>query len=511
MDPPVSLNESKKESATVIGFNNFDIKPRWANSFAFLLTLSGAIFWPLPKANGAPTSLTVQDVITMTLQQSLSHKDINLGYQKSEIARLLAASNFETSLVAKVQTEDSKAETVGVMANERDQTQSWILGVNRKFSTGSTLGLDYSFLHRESDLSTFAINNNVNPTQYYHLTTLNFKQELLNNGFGYRDRRLLLSADLQFQRSKLERDETIEELVLQSIRLYLDTYFAQENLKQSLAAKEKYLLLLKSIQQKNKMGFDDRSELIKTKAEVQNQERNVKSATLTYQNLVQKLYTLLNTPLPEEVIIAVPESSSSLAPSKAASSIENLRKSKSSQLLIQATEAESEASQNSEWVGLNFFAQAAYSGLDSSRSPAFSEMKDRENPKYTLGLEFFMAWGASAQKAEKLSKYIAHEEALNTQKKIKNDLMETIDRTERNLKSRFDVMTQAQETVKIWEDAMKSQERNHRYGHITTAELIMDYTSYFRAKASLSGAIADYQMSLYEYQAARDELITSKD
>jgi len=462
------------------------------------------------QSHGAPTVLKIQDVIDMTLSQSLNYQDINLGYQKSELARFLTEANYDTSLTARVQNDDSKLETMGAISNDRDKTTSWLLGVSRKFSTGSTLGLDYSFVHRDSDLSAYAISVNASPIQYYHLTTLSFKQELLNNSFGYRDRRSLLSADLQFQRAKFERDEATEELILQSIKIYLDAYFAQENLKQSLAAREKYNLLLKSIQQKNKMGFDDRSELTKTKAEVQNQERNVKSASLIYLNLIEKLYSILNVPLPEDVVVDVPEIIPAINPSSPPSVIEKLRKSQSMDLLVQATDADHDAATNNELISLNFFAQAAYSGLDKENSPALSEMNEHEKRKYTLGLELSMKWGGSSQKAEKLSKYVAHEEALNAQKKVRNELFEILDRTERNLKSRYVIATHAQETVKIWEEAMKSQERNHRFGRITTTELILDFTSYFRAKSSLSGAIADYQMSLYEYQAARDNLILSK-
>lgn len=461
-------------------------------------------------SNGAPVVLKVQDVINMTLQQSLNYNDINYGYQKSEIARHLVEANFDTSLIAKVQNEDSRAEMLGGIANNRERTNTWLLGVSRKFTTGTTLGLDYSYVHRNSDLSPYAISLNASPVQYYHLTNLNFKQDLLSNAFGYRDRRSVLAAELQFQRAQFERDEAVEELLLQTIKVYLDAYFTQENLKQSLAARDKYVLLHKSIQQKNKMGFDDRSELTKTKAELQNQERNVKSASLAYQNLIQKLYTLLNTKLPEEVTIEVPEVIPVQAPVVSKSSIKALRRTQSTDLLVQATQAEHEAADNNQWVNLNFFAQAAYSGLDANNSTATSEMTKQDHPKYTFGLELSMKWGGSSQKVEKLTKMVAHEEALNTQKKNINDLQETLDRTERNLTSRYVIMTNAQDTVKIWEDAMKSQERNHRFGRITTTELILDYTSYFRAKSSLSGAIADYQMSLYEYQAARDELIPSK-
>jgi outer membrane protein TolC len=461
-------------------------------------------------AQAAPTPLKIQDIITLVQSKGLHSKDIQLGYQKSEAGLLLSEANFDTQLYVKAQNEDSKAEAPGAFSNDRDQTNTLAFGLSRKFTTGSTLGLDYAYLHRDSELGAFMRSTNASPIQYYHLTTLSFKQDLLNNAFGIKDRNQSRAAQLQYQRALFERDEATEELILQTIKLYLDAYFAQENLKQSLAARDKYLVLFKNVQQKNRMGFDDRSELIKTKAELQNQERNVKSATLLHATLVQKLYSMLNTPPPAEVVIDIPDVLPS--PEGGGSSFEpdGLRRSKSTNLLVQATEAERDAATNNQWSNLNFYTQAAFSGLDSANAPAQSEMTSRENPKYTVGLEFVMRWGSSAQKAEGIAKKVAHEEALNQQLKVRNDLQETLERTQRNLQAKYVIAVNAQEAVKIWEDAMKSQERNHRFGRITAAELMMDYGSYFRAKSALSGATADYQLALYEHQAARDELIKSQ-
>lgn len=460
-------------------------------------------------AQAAPTSLKIQELIDLVQTQGLQQKDINLGYQKSEISTLLAESNFDTQMYIKAQNDDSKLESPGLGSSNRDQSQTLAFGLSRKFTTGSTLGLDYSYLHKDSELSAFMQNFGVAPVQYYHLTTLTFKQDLLNNAFGYKDRRLTMSAGLQRERSRYEKDEASEELILQSIKLYLDTYFAQENLKQSMAARDKYLLLVKSVQQKSKMGFDDRSELIKTKAELQNQERNLKSASLLFSSMVDKLYTLMNTPRPPEVVIEVTEVIPSPPALESAAKLEDLRKTKSSEMFVQATEADKDAADNNQRASLNFFTQAAYSGLDPENSKSVSELKSLDHPKYTVGLEFVMRWGASGQKAESLSKMIAHEEALNNERKVRNDLAENLDRTTRNLQSKFTIAQNAQEAVKLWEDAMKSQEKNHRFGRITTAELIMDYGSYFRAKSTLSGAIAEYQLALYEFQATRDQLIKS--
>ncbi|MEY4617682.1 MAG: outer rane efflux protein [Pseudomonadota bacterium] len=472
--------------------------------FLILTTLSPAI------VRASPMPLTIQDVIEMALSKGLYHKDVTLTFQKAELSLLQVNANFDTQMYLKGQKEDSRIEAIGGLNNDRDLNNSLGFGLSRRFSTGSQLGIDYSYLHRESDLGAFMRQTAAIPIQYYHLTSLTFKQDLLNNIFGYRDRRSFDAAEKQYQRSDLERDEASEDIVLQAIKIYLDAYAAQENLKQSLAARDKYILLVKSVKQKSSMGFDDKSELTKTKAELQTQERNVKSASLQYLNLIERLYTVINATAPEEVTIALPEIIPSPMAVSQSPTIEDLRKSKSMVLQIEAAQAEKEAAANNRMANLLLTSQATYSGLDKSDSVALSEMNHREHPKYSVGLELIMRWGGSAQKAESLSKKVAFEEALNNQAKLRNDLVEALDRTQRNLQSKYIIAVNAQETVRLWEEAVKNQEKNHRFGRITTAELIIDYGTYFRAKSSLSAALADYQLSIYEYQATRDELVKSK-
>lgn len=467
------------------------------------------LFLPLLSI-ASPSKLTIQDVIELALSKGLYHNDVDLAFQKAELSLLQVDANFDTQMYLKGQKEDSHLEALGGLNNDRDISDTLGFGLSRRFSTGSQLGIDYSYLHRESELGAFMKQTSAYPIQYYHLTTLTFKQDLLNNFLGYRDRRLFLAADKQFQRSSLERDEASEDIVLQAIKIYLDAYAAQETLKQNLAARDKYVLLVKAVQQKSAMGFDDKSELTKTRAELQNQERNVKSASLTYLTLVEKLYTVLNATPPEEVNIALPEIIPSPTAVSQSPTIENLRKFKSINLQIDAAQAEKEAAANNRLASLNLTSQAIYSGLDKSDSVALSELNHREHPKYNVGLELIMRWGGSAQKAESLAKKVAFDEAVNNQSKLRNDLVETLDRTQRNLQSKYIIAVNAQETVRLWEEAVRNQEKNHRFGRITTAELIIDYGTYFRAKAALSTALSDYQLSIYEYQAARDELVKSK-
>ena len=139
----------------------------------FFLTMSIAL-----NVSAAPTSLKIQDVADMALNKGLYQKDIELNYQKSEISLLLSEANFDTQFGIKGQKEDSRVVAPGALVNPRDQTQSIGLGLSRKFTTGSMLGIDYSYAHRESDLSNFMKSAGISPIQYFHLGQ--YKDQITN-------------------------------------------------------------------------------------------------------------------------------------------------------------------------------------------------------------------------------------------------------------------------------------------------------------------------------------------
>lgn len=479
----------------------------------FRVVFCFSLFLILPlQSNAKPVQLTAGEVVQSVLSKSLNQKDIELSYQKNEALVLSSDIAYDSILSAKWNHEDSKAELLGGTGNLRDQTDSFSVGVSKKWKTGSYLGLDYSKISRDSKLnplSPFYLFSF--PTQSQNLVTLTFKQELWNNSFGYQDQLKKDVVALSTERANLERDEATEDLLLSAIKLFWDTYSAQENWKQSLLAKEKYQQLYKNIEQKHTMGFDDRSELLKTKAELQNQEKNINSTHLMFVSLVEKLYSLSNS-LPPADVELVSEDISSPPPVTKNESVhfENLRKIKSIEKTVSMSESELEIAKNNGKPSLNFLMQNSYSGLDASQSASIKEMSEMSKPKYLVGLEFSMHFDNSQAKSDQIVKRIQHDEALNQKEKLKVQLQEALVQTERNVQEKYVIYVNAKDTLKVWDTIIKNQEKNHRLGRLTTSELLMDYGSYFRSKAALSIAIAEYKVTMYDHKAVRDELQKSK-
>jgi outer membrane protein TolC len=470
----------------------------------FILTISN-------QANAKTVQLSVDDVVNSVLNKSLVHKEIDINFQKSAIAIYSADIPYDVMLNGKWNHEDSKAETIGGLGNIRDLTDSYSIGAAKKWRTGSYLGLDYGKIARDSELGATSLALRLPAKQFQNVATLTFKQELWNNSFGYQDQLKQEAADLTTERAKLERDEATEDLLMSAVKLFWDTYSAQENWKQSIAARDKFQQLYKNIEKKFSLGFDDRSELLKTKAELQNQEKNINSAHLIYTTLVEKLYSLSNAAVPGDVELVAEEITAPppITPNDSGS-YENLRKLKSIEKALSASQDELEIAKNNGKPVLNFLMQNSFYGLDENQSPSFKEMSDASKPKYMVGLEFTMRLDNSQAKAEELSKRLQHEETLNQKEKLKVQMQEALVQTERNLQNKYVIYMNAKDTFKVWDKVIQNQEKSHRLGRLTTSELLMDYGSYFRSKMALSIAIAEYKVATYDHKAVRDQLLKSK-
>jgi outer membrane protein TolC len=486
----------------------------WDSSFAKI----GLFFFCSQALGSNAAVLKLDDYIQALREKSLVQKDISTGFQKSEAAIYAADIAYDTFLNAKFTKEDSKAESMAGLSNPQDKTEVFSIGVGKKFRTGSYLGVDYGRIFRDSILDPkMAAFLSLTPTQYQNSTVITFKQDLLNNAFGFQDQIKKEVAILTKERAQFERDEALEDMILNGVKLYWDTYLAQENLKQNISARDKFQLLYKNIQTKHSMGFDDRSELLKTQAELQNQERNIKSAKLYLSILTEKLYSLAQLPMPAEVevsegVLVVPPSESTEA-NKASgklirdSDLSAFRKIQSAEMGISISNSELEIAKNSGKPSLNFIAQGGFYGLDKDHGPSFEEMNSATKPKYLVGLEFSMRFDNSQEKAETLTKRLQYEDALNQKEKLKIQIQESMVQTNRNVQMKYLVYNNAVETSKVWDKVIQNQERSHRLGRLTTSELLMDYGSFFRNRASQSQALADYKLALFDYQAVRDQLI----
>lgn len=460
------------------------------------------------SAHAEALKLTVKDVVDRVLVAGHDRKLIDFTYQQSEFPLYQALGQFDPTLFSSYSHEQSRLETLSGISNPEDKTTVWKAGVSKKLPSGTIFSTEYSRTKQDSVLNSFT--SSLRPSsQVLDQFDFSIRQNILGNFFGVLDRERVQIAERSVQRAELDKYESTEDLVLLAVRSYWTTFAAKEALQENIQAREKYRQLVSSLRRKFGKGIDDdRAELPKAQAELANQDRAVKSASLTYLNALDSLFTLMNVPPADDVDFIVPQRiPPPPAESDNAAMIGNLRKVSAARLNLANAEQEKKAVFWGSFPSVDLVGRATFNGVEVDSSNAFADMSNGNHPRYLGAIELTYRFGSDLARGQKALREVQLMEAEVRLEKTKLEEWERLERTARDVKSKYLVAKTANEAVDAWEKAIRQQEKNFRVGRISTAELIQDYNSYFRALATQSSALSDYQITLNEFAAARDRLV----
>jgi outer membrane protein TolC len=474
---------------------------------ALSLVISLVIVFGLSKAWAL--QLTEEFVSEQISKSSLDEKILESQQQRSNYILTQTEGLYDPAFYGSLGFEDSKSESLSGLSSDHDKTLNYIFGLQKKYSTGTTLGLDYLHIRQTSEYSPKLLAFGLLPQKSQDVATFSLRQELIGNVFGKNDSAKRDSAEAISQKISLDVQKGREEYRLKVLKLFWDTFAAHQAYKQSLASRDKQKSLVGVLERKSSKGFDDKGEFTKARAELENQERTISATFLMYDMLLKKLFISLNMSLPDKVDFSVDYKAKAPPQDLIQSDAEKLRKISSAKLSVQSAESDLIASKGQNSPALAFVAKAAQYGFEDNDSGAMKEMTGGSKPKYFVGLEFNYRFGSKQLNGDELQKIALKNEAYLQLEKTRNEELDNLNRTASNLQIKYAVLNAANESVKLWEKAIKEQETNYRVGRISTFEFTSDYGSYFRSRSAQSQAYADYKYAGLEYLAVRDQLLTA--
>ncbi len=467
-----------------------------------------AVFLCIPKSDAAVVKLSVKDAVGIVLQSGNERKLIDFTYQRSEFPLYQALGLFDPTFSSSYSYDKSRLESFSGLTNPEDRTTVWKAGISKKFPTGTVLSTEYSRTQQDSILNSFTAG--LRPAkQVMDQFDISLRQNILGNFFGVLDRGAVDNAERVVQRSELEKHESTEDLVIRVVRAYWDAFAAKESFQEAMRGREKYRQLVVSLKRKFGRGIDDdRAELPKAQAELTNQERAVKSVSLVYLNALDTLFNLMNIPPASDVEFVVPQR----LPNPPASEddralISKLRKVAVAKLNLENAASERRAARLGNLPSLDILSRTTFNGVEANSGKAFADMSNGNHPRYMVGVELIYKFGSELARGERALKEVQFMESEVLLEKTKLDMWDRLERTSRDVKAKYLVASEAEEAVASWEKAVLQQERNFRVGRTSTAELIQDYSSLFRAQAARSAALSDYHVAIQEYAAARDRIV----
>jgi outer membrane protein TolC len=469
-------------------------------SLFFLLFLS------LPAH--AETVLSPQFVIERITGESREARRIELQNQQAYTDLYNILGRYDVGLTSKFSYEDSRIRYLSGGGNIRDENTIFTLGASKRTVTGTTIGVSLNRTHQDSILRSNQNFGGRTPNIFYDVTEISVSQDLLGNFLGSAERKEKRAAELGIESAGLGAAEGRENLVLETLRLYWNAYVAKLSLREAEFQKDKYAELVKEIEQKSRLSFVMPGDLPKARAEYGAQVRNIKGATYEYVRNVELLLAALRMQsadrdirfdvkdeLPEVPTIVMPVVDGMRAVQVAQKDFE------SAGLTQQAVEAVNTLPQ------VRLTGLAGFTGLQPSGRAALSELGTRNFPRYAVALELNYKLFSDDYRGALNQARVNADLSFNSLEKQKEDLRQAISTAMEQVRFTYAAAVSAIDEEKQWDAAVKAQERTFRQGRVDFSQLIIDYNSYYRARAQKIRSVGDYHIALINYQAAVDELL----
>lgn len=452
--------------------------------------------------------LTQKDVAQLIIEKSQKSQETNFKYLQMRLAPAQSLTPYDWSLSAENGYELDKTETLAnptAILNQRYKTS---LALKKNFITGTNLGLEFSRNSLYTD-SNSATNTSINQNTA-DLLGITLEQNLWRNSFGIADRSLIESTKFQYQANSIIRANELQDLVLESLRLYWNTYVAEENFNEATASRERYKKFVEAVRKKTSYGYSNPGELFQVQAELENREQLVKTASNDYLKNLESMTQSLQLPKDREIIFPklteIPD-----APKLPSIDHKNLRALKSQELKIKAAESAMTTSQSNGHPVLSLVGNIYTSGLSDTASISQSHLISGSYPKYYVGIKFLTQFGSDFQTEDQINKKVTFD-----LEKIRYDRMfeETANsekQAERKVQTTYYSVLSKKKQRELREKAMNELQRSFNQGRTDIGILIDAMNRFFDSEILYTRSVGDYFIALNEWAALRDELIPNQE
>ncbi|WP_374035088.1 TolC family protein [Bdellovibrio bacteriovorus] len=453
-------------------------------------------------------TLTQKDVAELVLKQGLKTKEVNLKYQQFRLTPALALSAYDWVLNAETGFEYDKS--AGLLSNstpveakyERYRTT---VGLKKPFTTGTTLGIELSRLSQQVEFDS-VVTNPPPGEQTLDSAGLLLEQALLGNFFGVADRGTVNAAELTYQAESINRANELEDVVLEAIRQFWNTYVAQENFKESVASRDRYKKLVDAVKRKTSLGYSNPGDLPQVQAEFETREQKVKTSSTEYLDNLENLVTLLSLEPGTEIRFQIPGNIPAV-PKLPLKKVEDLRTIRSQKLKVEAAQESLAAAESLSYPTLNFVGKVYTTGVDENANDAYSDVVSGTRPKYYMGLRFQYNFGSDIQNEQIINKKLSKDLEST---RLSRQLLEAEDleiQAQRKVQSTYAVVLSAEKQKGYREKASQELNRSYNQGRTDISILITAMNNYFDSEVQYMRAMGDYAIALNEWAASRDELI----
>lgn len=447
--------------------------------------------------------LSQKEAAELALNNGTQSKEINLSFLQKRLAPAQVLTAYDWTLMAQTGFEKDRLATFNSTTSDYDRFTT-TAQLKKSFITGTALTFDYSRISQQAD----GVNTSFSVPAQATLDSfgITLEQSLLANSLGKADRAKVRAAETQFKADSLTRADQLEDLVLQTLAKYWNTYVAQENFKESLAARDQYKKLVDNVKRKSSYGYSNPGELTQVQAELEGREQNVKRTSLEFLSQLDGLIVWLNLEKGTQIEFSVPEKLPAI-PAFDKKDIAQLREVRAQEMKIKASKDLLSSSQSASWPAVNFVGQFVGSGRDESSEGSWSRALTGSNNKYYAGIKVTHTFGSDIKNEDVINK----KASLDIERsKLYRQIQESTDKQEqaiRKVQATFSIVGSAAQQKSLREKTVNELNRTYNQGRTDIKALIDAMNAHFTSQVAYTRALGDYYIALNEWAAIRDELI----
>ncbi|KYG62606.1 transporter [Bdellovibrio bacteriovorus] len=458
----------------------------------------------------APKEITLsqKSVAELVLKQGPKTKEVNLRYQTLRLTPVQALSAYDWNLAIESGFEYDKS--VGLLqtsdpVNSKYERYKTTASVQKNFTSGTLLGVELSRLSQKVDTEGFA--SNPPPAQQtLDSAGLILEQALLGNFFGVADRGTVNAAELTYEAQTVARANELEDVVLEAIRQFWNSYVAQESFKEAVNSRDRYKKLVDAVKRKTSLGYSNPGDLPQVQAEFETREQRVKTTSRDYLNAVENLLTLLNLDPGTNVKFEIPNDIPAV-PKLVEKKVEELRLIRAQKLRVDAAKESLVAAESLSYPDLDFVGRVYTTGVDEDAGDSYSEVVSGTQPKYYMGLRFRYYFGSDLQNETVINRKMTKD---LEETRLHRALLEAQDlefQAERKVHAAYAIAISTKKQREFRERASQELNRSYNQGRTDIQILITAMNNYFDSEVQYFRSLGDYAIALNEWAAARDELI----
>lgn len=476
--------------------NKFFKKPVLIGLTVFLVSI-----YLLPSAASALT-ISSDDVITLTYSSSPTGQAIkkNKALADERVREIL--SQYDSQLAASFSHTDDKTERSSPIFGTATTSTITTLQLSQLLPSGTRLGFILGTTREKTDSAFFT-----NSTYYDQRAGVSLVQPLINNSFGYAQRKGVQAVKEEREAAYFQTDAAMQDLTHVHLKIYWNWIFSKGVTEIEAEALSLAKKLYATNRQKALIGLAEEGDLFAYAANVnirQNEYLIAKSDTLL---ALGELVVALG--LDEKSIISDADHSPKINNTPVTVFVERALKNnpelKSLQIEIRALDAKIAAAKNGKLPKLDAQASVTVNGLDPAYKQALGDMGD-VNPVWQAGLSASFPLQNRASKSA-----LKQVELLQVQKKMhyqnaENRLNKLIGVGVERIKlasERVGVTSQAIDNQKKkWADEIKKYDQ----GRSDTDMVLRYQNDYLMARLMHLRSRIDHQLAQLEVQRMVGEL-----